>query len=117
MITSRDLSPTAQYYIPLITDRLRLLNPAKVILFGSHAYGESRANSDLDLLVVLNSDIAPETYREKESLYLQVARALRDIRGQVSIDLIVHTRPMHDQFIALDSLFAQEILNRGITIL
>lgn len=116
MLTAQNLRPEMQPYIALLLERLRPLNPAKVILFGSQAYGEAHADSDLDLLVVLDSEIAPQTYREKESLYLQVARAIRDIRQQVSIDLIVHTQPMHAQFIALDSLFAQEVLNQGMVL-
>lgn len=32
------------------------LNPEKVILFGSYATGSATANSDLDLLIIMDSD-------------------------------------------------------------
>lgn len=106
----------ASSYIPEIIERLRGINPVKVILFGSHAQGKESAESDLDLLVVTNHDETPKTYREKQQVYLQVARLLRDIRGKVPMDLIVHTRPMHDRFVEMDSLFARELLQKGITL-
>lgn len=106
----------ANLYIPLILERLRKINPAKVILFGSHAQGTETVESDLDLLVVTNHDKTPQSHREKEEIYLEVARLLRDIRGKVPMDLVVHTRPMHARFIEMDSLFARELLQEGITL-
>jgi predicted nucleotidyltransferase len=41
-------------YIPVITKRIiDSYNPDKIILFGSHATGTARPDSDLDFLVVL----------------------------------------------------------------
>ena len=96
--------------------RLRPLDPAKIILFGSFATGSAAETSDLDLLVVTNSDRLPASYREKEAIYLEVARLLRDIKQEVPIDLIVHTRPMHARFIELNSLFAREVLQKGVVL-
>jgi len=100
-------------YIPAIIERLKQLDPVKVILFGSGAGGTTTENSDLDLIVVTRSDKLPESYQEKENIYLEVARLLRDIRRKVPVDLIVHTQPMHARFIALNSLFAREVLQKG----
>jgi len=99
--------------IPQLVNRLQGLDIAKVILFGSYAYGTPTEDSDVDLIVVLNSDFYPTTYREKSDLYLRVAKAIRDIRRQISVDLIVHTNAMHQQFIKMNSLFAQEIIQKG----
>jgi uncharacterized protein len=104
----------AAAYIPLIIERLKKINPAKVILFGSHAEGTASAGSDLDLLVVVNDDRLPQSYREKEQIYLEVARLLRDVRGMISIDLIVHTRPMYARFVEMNSLFARELQEDGV---
>ena len=95
---------------------LRPIDPLKVILFGSQARGAATRESDLDLLVVLKSDVLPGTYQEKETIYLQVARLLRDIRRETPLDLIVHTRPMHARFIEMDSLFAKQVLQKGVVL-
>src|SRR3990172_9207446 len=34
-------------------------NPEKIILFGSYAYGQPTADSDLDLMVIMNTDEKP----------------------------------------------------------
>ena len=102
--------------ITLIVEQLKTLNPYKIILFGSYAYGQPKEDSDIDLLVVTNSDFFPKNYREKSDLYLEVSRVIRDIRKQVPIDLIVHTKSMHKKFVELDSMFAKEILQKGMVL-
>jgi len=102
-----------QRFIPEILACLEPLDPARVILFGSGAKEGQGELGDLDLLVVTRSDTFPQTYREKESVYLPVARALRDVRRRVPMDLIVHTRSMHTRFLELNSQFAQELLREG----
>ncbi len=103
-------------YLPLIVERLRAVNPAKIILFGSYAYGKPTTDSDLDLMVILNQDDLPNSYKEKSELYLQVSRMIRDIRQQIPIDLIVHTQAMYKKFIALGSIFSKEIAKKGIVL-
>lgn len=107
------MSEDLRRYFPLLMDRLRQLDLFKVILFGSYAAGTPVGNSDIDLLVVLNRDEYPETYREKSDLYLQVSRAIRDVRQQVPVDLIVQTKTMYEKFVEIDSLFAREIREKG----
>ena len=42
--------------LPKAVERIaRTLNPVKIILFGSYAYGVPTPDSDVDLLVVMNS--------------------------------------------------------------
>lgn len=103
-------------YLPEIVAQLQAINPAKIILFGSQASGASNETSDLDLLVVLRDDLLPATYREKQDVYLKVARLLRDIRRKTPVDLIVHTQPMHRKFIEMNSLFARQVLEEGIVL-
>jgi predicted nucleotidyltransferase len=107
---------TAARAIPEIVARLMPIDPARIILFGSRASGAASEDSDLDLIVVTSSDAMPATHQEKEDAYLEVARLLRDIRREVPVDLIVHTRPMHAKFVELDSLFAREVLQKGIVV-
>ena len=86
----------------------------KLILFGSYAYGDPSEASDIDLLVVLNSDEMPRNYREKSSNYLMINRLLRDINKKVSMDLMVMTKAQWEKFIELDSGFSKEINLKGI---
>lgn len=103
-------------YIPLIVERLKRNKPYKIILYGSHAYGNPDESSDIDLLVVINRDDIPQTYREKSDLYLETVQSIRDLQKQVPIDLIVHTKAMYKKFNELRSLFSQEIAKKGIVL-
>lgn len=100
-------------YIDQILKRLKKLNPYKVILFGSHAYGNVDENSDIDLMVVLNTEDMPENFKEKMKYKLSVRDAILDISKKVPIDLIVYTKSMYRKFIGLKSLFSKEILQKG----
>jgi predicted nucleotidyltransferase len=96
-----------------IRDALAPLHPEKVILFGSYAWGQPTPDSDIDLYVVTQDDFLPANYEENMQNYLKVASVLREINKSVPIDLIVHTRPMHQAFVRLDSMFAREVMTRG----
>ncbi|RLC82173.1 MAG: nucleotidyltransferase domain-containing protein [Chloroflexi bacterium] len=100
-------------YIPLLIERLKTLGPYKVILFGSRAYGTPDKDSDIDLMVVLDTEKMPRTFRENLDNKLLVRNALWELSTRVSIDLIVYTKPMYEKFIELDSMFAREISQRG----
>lgn len=104
---------TEYAYIPLLMERLKTLCPYKVILFGSRAYGTPDKDSDIDLMVVLDTDEMPRTFRENLDNKLLVRNALWELSTRVSIDLIVYTKPMYEKFIELDSMFAREISQRG----
>lgn len=56
----------------------------KIILFGSRARGEARAESDWDFLVVLNDDL---TFAVKLELIVQIKRRLAAMR--IPNDIIV----------------------------
>ncbi len=96
-----------------ILERVKGIDPYKVILFGSYAYGKPNKNSDIDLYVVTKHDYIPQNYRENMDHYLKVSRILRDIKKNYSMDLIVHTLGMHKKFIELQSSFSREILTKG----
>ncbi|MDZ7697285.1 MAG: nucleotidyltransferase domain-containing protein [Deltaproteobacteria bacterium] len=85
----------------------------KVILFGSFSKGTAGRDSDIDLIVVTDDDSMPKSYRESMQNYLKVSSVLRDIKAKVPIDLIVHTRPMHEEFIHLGSMFSKDVMKRG----
>lgn len=100
-------------YLPRIIEQLKTLHPWKIILFGSHAYGTPDDDSDIDLLVILNSEEIPQSFQAKMQQKLTVRKAIWDVSKQVAIDLLVYTRPMYRKFQELDSMFAREILQHG----
>jgi predicted nucleotidyltransferase len=95
---------------------LQPLNVYKVILFGSYAKGTQSDNSDIDLLVVTNDSFIFDSFAQKMEIKLKIANALHTLRKFADIDLIVHTKPMYDQFIQLNSGFKKEILSSGSVI-
>ena len=44
---------------------------------------------------------------------MRFSKLLDGIRKDFPVDIIVHTLPMHEKFIQLDSMFAREILRNG----
>ena len=96
-----------------LVEALTPLNPDKVILFGSYAWGEPTADSDVDLYVVTNDDFVPSAWRQKRDIVRTVSNRILELRTRYAIDLLVHTRPMHGQFVEDGSSFAREIMERG----
>ena len=100
--------------LDLIIDKLKeSINPFKIILFGSYAYGNPSKDSDIDLLVVTNDNHYPKNYKEKMETYLNISTIFSQFKKEIPIDLIVHTIPMHKRFIELGSMFSKEILKNG----
>ena len=85
----------------------------KVILFGSFSTGTADRDSDIDLIVVTDDDSMPRSYRENMQNYLSVSAVLREIKARVPIDLIVHTKPLHEEFIHLGCMFSKDVMKRG----
>lgn len=78
--------------------------PQQVILFGSHAEGRARSNSDVDLLVVMPTDRDPVD----ESVAIRLA-----VRPSFPVDLLVRTPHMIQQRLALGDPFVRHILQHG----
>jgi predicted nucleotidyltransferase len=95
---------------------LQHLNVSKIILFGSYAKGTQSEDSDIDLLVVTSDNFIFESFAQKMEVKIKIANALNPLRKFVDIDLIVHTKPMFEKFIQLNSGFKKEILSSGSVI-
>jgi predicted nucleotidyltransferase len=100
-----------------ISDALRPLRPEKVIVFGSYAWGQPTEGSDIDLYVVTQDDFVPSTWRQKRDIVRRVSNQILDLRTRYPIDLLVHTRPMHQEFVERDSSFARQIMSEGARLL
>jgi len=99
-----------------LIEKLRIIDPYKVILFGSHAYGTPSSDSDIDLLVVTEDTFLPQSFAEKNAVYLRVAGAIVDIEKRMPIDLLVHTKAMHQKFVEIGGMFARQIVAQGIVL-
>ena len=102
-INKRTRIPTAA-----INDVVRQIaekfQPIKIILFGSYAYGKPRRESDVDLLVVMDSTL-------KESLLSKSIR--RSIVYHFGLDLVVKTPESLANRIEMGDFFLMEILKKG----
>ncbi|MDP2759351.1 MAG: nucleotidyltransferase domain-containing protein [Sideroxyarcus sp.] len=68
--------------------------PETIILFGSRARGDARADSDVDLLVVETEPFSPQRSRRKEAARLYMA-----LRGlAVSKDILLYSREEFEHF-------------------
>ena len=78
------MAVSSRALIETMTDRIVAgFRPLRVILFGSHARGEARPDSDIDLLVVL-----PQVH-DKRQAAVAIRRALADM--PVCQDVVVTT--------------------------
>lgn len=66
----------------------REVNPEAIILFGSHATGSARPDSDVDLLIIEAAPFGPDKDRRKE-----MVRLWRALAGfMVAKDILVYSR-------------------------
>ncbi len=112
-MSTKTLQPDTTHYARRIVERLKPLDVRKIILFGSRVWGEPHADSDLDVLVVLAGQEAPQSSAEKGALYQRVSVPLREMQREVPMDLLVHTEGMHRRFVEQGSMFARRVMQQG----
>ncbi len=78
-------------------------HPDQIILFGSYAYGEPHADSDVDLLVVM-----PSASEVNQSIRMTLA-----FEPPFALDLIVRTPAKLQRRLAEGSSFLQQIITQG----
>jgi predicted nucleotidyltransferase len=78
--------------------------PEKIILFGSYAHGQPRPESDVDLLVVMDTPL-----RNRE----QAAQIARAIDYHFGLDLLVRRPQQLAERLALGDFFLQEVIEKG----
>jgi len=100
-----------------IVEKLKPLNPYQIILFGSYAYGTPTKDSDIDLYIVTKDDFIPQSFKENAQIFLDYSNQIRSLQNIIPIDIITHTKKMHEKFIALNSSFSREIVQKGIRLI
>ena len=99
-----------------IRESLQGLHPEKVIVFGSYAHGAPDRDSDIDLIVVLDSNAVPKTYHDRMTNRLRVRRALDALNCDYALDVLVYTLPEWKRFQDSGSAFSKEIARRGVEV-
>ena len=92
--------------IQTLADKIaREFHPEKIILFGSHARGDAQPDSDVDLLVIMDSDqhrsctAAEITYRVHPRRY--------------PLDLIVRSPQMVRTRLQMNDWFMRDVMREG----
>lgn len=81
-------------------------NPEEIILFGSYAYGKPTIDSDVDVLVVMETDERPAKRASR------VVGAILDVKT-FPMDILVRTPQEIEHRLAIGDFFIQEIVGMG----
>ena len=79
--------------------------PKRIILFGSYAYGKPRPESDVDILVVMDTSL-----RETQQA-LEIRQHVQPLFG---VDILVYTPSRLEQRLKLGDSFLEEITEKGL---
>ncbi len=105
-VTPRGFPGSVAAALPEVIERLAAqLQPERVILFGSYAYGTPTPDSDVDLLVILDTT-ASVTER-----CLAVSRLLYP--RPFPVDILVRTPSEIERALRTNDFFIREILAQG----
>lgn len=108
--------PAYWYWFPITPKKIRQaaqkiadeLHPEKIILFGSFAYGKPTPDSDVDLLIIMESK---ERWTRR---HIRVSKVL-DPRP-FPVDIIVRTPAEVKERLAFGDFFIKEIIDKGIVL-
>jgi len=78
--------------------------PEKIILFGSYGYGSPKKNSDVDLLIIIDSKKRPV------DLAIQIRS---EIPAPFPVDLLVRTPEQIEERLSMNDFFIKEIVTKG----
>ena len=81
--------------------------PKKIMLFGSHAYGEPTEDSDIDLFIIKNTNKRPI------DRWIEVKRLLRDKRRMFAVSPLVYTEKEIEERLAIGDFFVEEVFEKG----
>ena len=114
------MTTQAVFHVPPLKERTRIpmktiraiakrivdnFHPEEIILFGSHAYGNPTAWSDVDFLVVM------DTPDGELAAILEIADSLPDLSFRV--DIVVRSREVLEKRIKLGDWFLRRITQKG----
>ncbi len=105
------LNPIVAAWLPEIIDRIvEEANPIRVVLFGSHARGDAKPDSDVDLLIVVDGEALKTRPRLDGSLYERM------VGIPVSKDFVLTTPKSIARYGHLVGTVLRPALREGITL-
>jgi len=104
MEMSRDIKVLLDKIVNTLTTEYK---PHRIILYGSQAYGTPGQVSDIDLLIVKDSQASP--YQRA----VHVRRLLRDPQRRIPVDLLVVTPAELEERLERGDQFLQMIISQG----
>lgn len=96
--------------LDMVKKIIKEYQPKKIVLFGSYAYGEITEDSDIDLLIVKNTDKRPI------DRWIEVKRLLRDTTRTFPVSPLVYTEKEIEERTAVKDFFVEEIFKKGETL-
>ena len=99
-----------QEKIAIVTDKLvEVYNPESIFLFGSYAWGTPTKDSDLDIMIVINSS--------NDKSYIRPRKGFKALRGmKISKDIIVYTKNELKYYLNQTTTLPYKILKEGISL-
>ena len=107
MLTNPQVSEALDKIVQRIVEGYK---PEKITLFGSYAYGRPRPDSDLDLLIVKQTNERPIDRR------IAVRMLLRSLKLRPVVAPIVVTQGEIASRLKMGDPFAEEIVTRGLVL-
>ncbi len=105
-----DVKEAKQIISEIVDKIVANYQPKKVILFGSYAYGEPTEDSDVDLLIIKDTDKRPI------DRWMEVKKLLRDNTKRFPVSPLVYTEKEIEARKALKDFFIEEILEKGLVL-
>ena len=84
--------------------------PIKIILFGSYAYGNPTKDSDIDLLILKNTD------KRRADRFVEVKRIIYNPDIKIPISPLVYTPEELEERLKIGDDFVKEIVRKGIVL-
>jgi predicted nucleotidyltransferase len=88
----------------------REYKPLKIILFGSYAYGNPEEDSDLDILILKNTD------KRRVDRFVLVKKIIYNPNCKIPISPLVYTPNELDRRLRIGDDFINEILKKGVVL-
>lgn len=82
--------------------------PQRIILFGSYAYGNPTEDSDIDLLILKN------TNKRRVDRFVQVKRIIYNPNCKIPISPLIYNQEELEERLRIGDGFIKEIIQKGI---